>query len=128
MSTLRERLESLSQWFNQRPLRERVMLAVCLLVVVFFFWDQLLLKPLDRQTRTLRTRTVELNASLAELQAQEQVIRARRDFDPDRDNKLRLEDLSNQVQRLKQQLEENVATLVSPQQMRAHALRTLMFR
>ncbi len=119
MNPLRSRMQMLTQWFDQRPLRERVMLAVCLLVVVFFLWDQLLLKPLDQKTRNLRAQTSELTASLAELQAQEQVVSSRRDFDPDRENKQRLAELNNQVPQLKQQLQENVATLIPPQQMPA---------
>lgn len=110
-------LTSLSLWYGKRPVRERVILFVCLLVVLVFLWDLVVLQPLDKQKKQLAAKTSQLHTSLVELEAREQVVEGGRNVDPDRENRQRLESLQEELAKLRSQLAENVASLISPQEM-----------
>ncbi|MCD6581134.1 MAG: type II secretion system protein M [Desulfuromusa sp.] len=106
-----------SQWYDQRPQRERVVLLVCAVVVLIFLLNLLVLQPFSDRRTVARNNVTDLKASLAELNAQETVIRAREGSDPDRENHLRLKVLEDESRKLQQQLKANIVNLVTPQDM-----------
>ena len=59
----------------------------------------------------------QLQLELAEMGTQEQLLLARKDFDPDLENRQQLELLQAEMAKNKRQLEETVDTLISPQEM-----------
>lgn len=108
---------TLSQWYDQRPLRERVILVICVAVVLVFLTNLLVFQPLSRQRERARGEVAKLNVSVAELKAQEAMIEARKGIDPDRENRARLDSLIQQAEKLQHQLNTNIVTLVSPREM-----------
>lgn len=115
-----KKLPALAQgidWYEQRPLRERIMLFVCALVVVFFLWNLMVLQPFDKHRKQLRNKGSQIQLQLSELDAREQVVEARRNFDPDRENRQRMKILQAEVDKFRVQLAENVVNLISPQEM-----------
>jgi len=110
-------LTGLCQWYVKRPLRERVILFVGLLVVVFFLWNLAVLLPLEQQKKLVKTKMDQVNANLVELEAREQVVTARREVDPDRENRQRLAILQQELIKSRAQLAEKVVSLISPQEM-----------
>ena len=108
---------TLLQWFDQRPQRERIALLVCVVIVLFFLVNFLVLQPFSRQRDVARSEMAELKASVAELKSRGAVIEARKGIDPDQGNRVRLEVLAQQAEQLQQQLNENIVNLVSPREM-----------
>lgn len=118
-------LKNLQGWYEGRQLRERIMLLVCLLVVLFFVWDTLLMSPLALRKKQALKQVGGLQIEVAELQTRQQLVEMRKDFDPDQENRARLEALQQQLLASQCRLEENIDNLVSPQDM-VHLLRDLL--
>ncbi len=110
---------SLARWYDQRPLRERILLLVCVVSVLLVLINYLLLQPFSRQLHHARSELTELKNKQVELQARLSVAAARRDSDPDRENRTRLQLLQQESERLHQQLAESIANLVAPRDMAA---------
>ncbi|NOQ42246.1 MAG: hypothetical protein GQ563_07075, partial [Desulfuromusa sp.] len=68
---------TLSQWYDQRPQRERIVLLVCAVVVLIFLLNLLVLQPFSAQRKAARREITDLKVSLAKLNAQETVIGSR---------------------------------------------------
>lgn len=122
-----ESLQALTNWYGLRALRERALLLVCLLVVLFFIWDAALMNPLDLGKKRDRSQINELRTELAELSAREALVQARKDFDPDRENRQLLAQLQSDIAAVQLQLKENIDNLVSPQEM-PELLKDLLIR
>ncbi|NOY12604.1 MAG: type 4a pilus biogenesis protein PilO [Deltaproteobacteria bacterium] len=110
-------LQSLIHRYESRPLRERILLLVCLLVVLFFLWDTAVMNPLDLRKKRDRKQSNELRIELTELTTRQTLVEAHKDFDPDRENRRKLARLQSEVADIQRQLEANVVNLVSPQEM-----------
>lgn len=108
---------SLTGWYDARPVRERaaVLIGIVLLMVFLIFY--LLVSPLDRKNNQLTDQISSIKAELTQLKAKEQVILARKGFDPDRKDRERLGVLMEESAKLEQQLQEGIVNLVPPQDM-----------
>jgi len=120
-------IKDLLNWYESRPLRERAMLLVCLLVVLFFIWDTLVMSQLDLRKKNLQSQAKQLRSEISQLEARQQIAEGRKGFDPDRENRLKLEALQAQLTNNRQQLESNIDSLISPQDM-AQLLEDLLQR
>lgn len=109
--------QSFVQWYGLRPLRERVMLLICVLVVLFFVWDSAVMNSIDLRKKEMRNKENKLRVEVAELTAQEVMLRARKDFDPDRENRQQLSQLQTETAAIEGRLKENIDNLVTPQEM-----------
>lgn len=110
-------LKNVLSWYEGRQLRERIMLLACLLVVLFFLWDSLLMSSLTMQKKQAQKQVGSLQIEIAELQTRQQLVEMRKEFDPDRENRQRLKTLQQQLLASQQQLEEKIDTLISPRDM-----------
>ncbi|MDX2481832.1 MAG: type II secretion system protein GspM [Desulfuromusa sp.] len=108
---------TLSQWYDQRPQRERVILLVCAVIILLFLVNLLMLQPFAKQRDVARSEGAKLKVSVAELKAQEAMIEARKGVDPDKENRVRLDVLAQESEKLQQQLKANIVNLVSPREM-----------
>lgn len=115
--TQTSRFSAVSLWYEQRPLRERIMLLVVLLVALAFLCNLFLLRPLDVQRKQLQNRQSQLETQLVELDAREQLASARRQSDPDLENRRRLGVLQAELDKQRTQLDAQVVSLISPQEM-----------
>ena len=120
-------LQKLIVWYEQRQLRERILLLLCVLAVLFFVWDSLVFGSIGLRKKAVRNESNRLQLEVAELMTREQLVEARKGFDPDRDNRLLLEQLQADLTKDQRQLEESVGSLISPRQMPA-LLRQLLSR
>lgn len=108
---------ALSQWYDQRPQRERVALLICVVVVFLFLTNLLLLQPISKQRARAQGEVTELKTALVELKSRELEIQKRVENDPDNENRLRLATLEKEAEKLQQQLKTNLVNLVSPREM-----------
>jgi MSHA biogenesis protein MshJ len=104
-------------WYNQRPLRERRVLLLCALVVLLFVGYSLILQPLLQRRDNAQQKITRLETEMQGLRAQQQLLLARKDVDPDRENRQRLEVLQQQTAQLQHRLEGGIASLVAPAEM-----------
>lgn len=110
---------SLNQWYESRPLRERLMLLFCAVIVVLFLFYFIVWTPLSQQRRDISRDVTKLKNQQLELTAREQVVAARKSTDPDYDNKQKLHVLEKESSRLQAQLETSIVNLVAPREMPA---------
>ncbi len=110
---------SLSQWYDQRPQRERIVLLVCIVIVLLLLTNLFVLQPFSKQRNVARNEATKISQNLTELQNREAVIKARKGSDPDKENRLRLGVLEEESKQLHHQLEANIVNLVSPREMPA---------
>ena len=108
---------TISMWFNQRPQRERIVLLVCVVVVLLFLMNLLVLQPFSKQRVSAQREMAELKTSLAELNNRELEVQGRQKNDPDKKNRERLAVLEQETEKLQQQLKTNIVNLVSPKEM-----------
>ena len=108
---------TISMWFNQRPQRERIVLLVCVVVVLLFLMNLLVLQPFSKQRTSAQREMAELKTSLAELNNRELEVQGRQKNDPDSKNRERLAVLEQETEKLQQQLKTNIVNLVSPKEM-----------
>lgn len=116
---MKSTLKNTAQWYEGRPLRERVMLLLCVLIILAFIVNLVVLTPLADQRRLAKREQVSLQADLAGLTAREDLILARSRQDPDRENLVRLKVLDEESKALQQQLEALIVNLVDPHDMPA---------
>ena len=110
---------SLSQWYDLRPLRERVLLLLAVMIVLTFLVWMFVLQPFSQRTNALRHELAELGNNLAELKSREIAVTARKNFDPDQDNRRHLEILEQESAKLQQDLNTSIVNLVAPRDMPA---------
>ena len=108
---------SLPAWYSKRSLRERVALLLGAFVALFLLFYFAAIQPYVRAGEESRRQISALKTAIALLTAREAELNARKSFDPDRDNRLRIEILEREADQLQQQLEANIVNLVSPQDM-----------
>lgn len=108
---------SLTQWYDLRPLRERVLLLLCVLIVLTFLVGMFVLQPFSQRTNVLRHELAELGNNLVELKSREIAVTTRKNFDPDQDNRRHLEILEQESANLQQDLNASIVNLVTPRDM-----------
>jgi MSHA biogenesis protein MshJ len=108
---------ALSQWYDQRPRRERIALLICVVVLFLFLANLLLLQPLSKRRVQAQSEVTELKMALVDLKSRELEIQKRVENDPDNENRLRLATLEKEAEKLQQQLKTNLVHLVSPREM-----------
>jgi MSHA biogenesis protein MshJ len=105
------------QWYDERPLRERIMVLACASVVVLYLAYLLLLQPLDGKNREVRREIDALRLRQKETAAQMMIVQSYKNVDPDRDNRRRLEALERESAKLQEELQAGISRLVAPKQM-----------
>jgi len=105
---------SLTQWFDKRVKRERIILLVCAVVVIVFVLNLLVLEPISQKRRMVTKSVSDLRSELDNLVFEEAIIVERRANDPDEKNRLRIVTLETELTQLRQQLEGNIVNLVAP--------------
>lgn len=110
-------ISRMTQWYDGRPVRERVVLLIGAVLVTVFLVFYLLVSPLDRKKAEIAQQLSALKTEMKALQLSEQVISARKDFDPDRKDSERLAVLLEESTNLERQLQKNIVNLVTPREM-----------
>jgi MSHA biogenesis protein MshJ len=107
----------MTRWYDGRSVRDRAALLIGAILVIVFLIFYLLVNPWGRQNDRVIQQISTIRTEMADLQAKEQVISARKDFDPDRKDRKRLGVLLEESAKLEQQLQEGIVNLVTPREM-----------
>ena len=99
-------LINLQQRINQLALRERALVAACLLAVIFLIWELVLQSPIDKQTQTLNTQIAALHTQREAVEEKINQLIAVASNDQSLPKKQTLKQLQNDLVQLDNQLSE----------------------
>ena len=108
---------SLFSWYDERSIRERIILLSCVVIVMVFLLNLLVLEPGSRQRKRVRSEMSQLQTEIDNLTIRRAKVEARRINDPDKKNREKLAALEQEREQLKQKLQTNIVTLVPPREM-----------
>jgi MSHA biogenesis protein MshJ len=105
------------RWIDAQPMRQRVLLLVAALAVLFAFWDAVLM-------RSAKARSVRAEADIEKLEKQVQALEAQSESivqvlaaDPNLDRRKRRAELQRQLAELDDRFNEQTADLIPPSEM-----------
>ncbi len=114
---MKERIEQLRQRIDTLSLRERGMLFLALVAVLYMLAQVALFAPLEAQQKRALERIGGLQKEIAAFDEQTQVILRRQSVDPDADNQRLQQQFAGQIAALDSQIAGAVQGLIAPQQM-----------
>ncbi len=120
LAALRTRIDSMS-------LRERAMLFLALVAVLFTLWDMALMQPLEVQRRARLARLDQVRSEVVEVNAQVQALLDRRRSDPNAELRRELERHQSAIHALERRIGDTLKTLIAPREM-ARALEDVLTR
>lgn len=104
--------QRISDAFNSRAERERVVLLIALLAVVYLLWWLVLLAPVNNRKDALQTQARTLDTQLTALQAQEEAFSESTSQDPNAGKKREINDLTQRLAALDKELQALAVGLV----------------
>jgi len=110
LSLIRDRID-------ERPLRERAMILLGAVAVIFFLFDLLMIQPLDARRQSVEKQIASNQAELTGLTTQAEAIASRIGVDPNQENREKLREHRKELERLEAELKETVQHLVKPADM-----------
>lgn len=116
-SRLRQYAEKGATWFDDRPVRERVLLTVTVLVVILFAGWELAVAPVIASNEQLRFRQVSLSDAQASLMEQQEVLTEQLATDPSQVLRDQLAVREERLERLNNELAETTGRLIAPRAM-----------
>ena len=122
-----DKLKHIEAKIDQMSLRERILILMAILIVVFQGWDSLIWQPMLDKQYALQETEIQINSELTQTQVDMKLLTAKANIDPDRDTKKKIESLLLQLQALNKKIDETSASLVSPSEM-AKLLEQLLTR
>ena len=117
MNVFQLRWQRLNERYLAISRRERILIAVSLIVGPFLIGKSLFVDPLSNQRRALEANVARQSASEMEMQAQLAVLQQQMQQDPDAGRKAELAALLADRERLDKQIREFGAALVPPEEM-----------
>ncbi len=113
----RDSLQTGADLFNERPIRERVLITVTLLVLVLFIGWELAIAPALHQQDRLESRLGTLAASRDSLLAQQQGLTNQLASDPSEALRDQLDARQKRLDRLDRQIADTTGKLIAPRAM-----------
>jgi MSHA biogenesis protein MshJ len=112
-----QRLQQFEEWINTLSLRERGLMIIAVIAVVYFIWDQALFAPLEVRAKELGEQVQKQQANLKTVRDQQRQILERAGADPDAAVRKEIASIEKLVAQLDRQLQTMTVDLVDPQQM-----------
>ena len=112
-----DRLNVLSEKIDNLSQRERVLIFVAILVVLFQAWDSLVWRPLMQQQEQLMAQEAALDKEMLQLQIDLKILTAKATRDPDKEIKRQIDNLNKQLGAVSEQIKKSSESLVSPEKM-----------
>jgi MSHA biogenesis protein MshJ len=117
MTSFQSSVNGFCHWLDGRAPRERLVLAVSLLIVLTLLWHVLLIEPLVKQRQELESQIDSAVTLVAALDQEAVAIVADAAQDPDAENRRQKVVLETEIGRLDERLASLTGELISPQQM-----------
>lgn len=114
---LRDAINSLQVRIDALSLRERGILFLVVVLVLYLLWNAMLMAPLEARQKTLLSQITNLRNETTSLDQQAVAIIERHNQDPNAAERNQLAQLQRASAALEQQLKEAISGLIEPQQM-----------
>lgn len=114
---MKTRLESLRKKISALSSRERILLFLAGLALLYGAWDVFLMGPLDTRNAIQQSRIEDLTTRIAELEPKIAELKRQQEFDPDRENRKRLASLNQEREKIEAELRDKAVELISPTEM-----------
>jgi MSHA biogenesis protein MshJ len=124
---MKRRLSQLLARYDALSLRERVIVATLLVLVLVIGWQEIFYSSQSREQKRLRAELGSIQSRTAAQQQQIAVLEAEARRDPNAQIRRRLAELEQQRNRLNAQLQEKMQGLIEPKQM-ARVLEAVLTR
>lgn len=124
---MKAQVTELIEKIDNLNVRERALLLLVILVVIFTLWNELLMVPLEKSRKQAEQEIVDIKKSSQSLDLQIKVISQTNLSDPDKANRAQLAQLKSTLKQLDQQLSGLMTTLIPPTRMTA-ALEDILSR
>ncbi|MCK5639509.1 MAG: hypothetical protein KAJ19_01885 [Gammaproteobacteria bacterium] len=112
---MKAQLEKLRSRVDELSLRERALLFLSVVVVLFIFWQSLFMDPLENGQKKLLIQISDLRKETSRLEQQMQLIINRQATDPDAGIQRQLTQLRSQLSQVDKQINKSVHGLIEPQ-------------
>lgn len=113
---MQEKIRQLGERIDGLSLRERMLLVLACLAVIFLLWDAFLMDPVRQRQATVQVELEQVRDRLAQLTTSIQTLATRSDDDRNRELQTRRNALEQEIARLEQRLAEQFDAAVSPRQ------------
>ncbi|NWO04388.1 MAG: type II secretion system protein M [Alteromonadaceae bacterium] len=117
MNKLRQWYENGAAWYNDRPVRERALIALTAIVLVFVVSWELLVAPALSERQQLESQRQSLADTRDNLLAEQQTLSSQLENDPSAQLRDRLQVRQNRLDRLNRQISETAGELIAPKDM-----------
>lgn len=114
---MNQRFQQFEEWVNALSLRERALMIVAVIAVVYFIWSQALFAPLEIRAKKLGEDVQKQQASLNTVREQQRQILARAGADPDAGVRKQIDAITSMLAQFDTQLQDMTVDLIDPQQM-----------
>jgi len=114
---LRQTLDSLQLRIDALSLRERGILFLVVVLILYLLWNAVLMTPLETRQKAILGQINTLRNETARLDQDAVAILQRHNQDPNAADRATLKQLQQASDRLEQQLKEAISGLIAPQQM-----------
>lgn len=112
-----EQLKKIAEKINSLSLRERAMVFVGVIAVIFLFWDLVLMTPLELEQKKIISSLNKKNTERILLVTSMQDSIKKNAVDPDKENLLKLKALRSKLINVQANIEASTENLVSPEEM-----------
>ncbi len=117
MNKLQQMFETGSAWYNDRPVRERVLIVLTTCALLFVIGWELLVAPVLAERQQLTNRIQTLSTTRDNLLSEQQTLNSQLANDPSAELRERLQVRKNRLARLDQQISETTGQLIAPRDM-----------
>lgn len=114
---MKERLQALMQKVDDMTLRERGLVFLSLVFVVYLLWSTALMGPLEKEQQALLKRMNQMQSEITTLEHQIQGIISRGKRDPDAPVREQLALYQDELEQVNDYIDSTVGSLIKPQQM-----------
>jgi len=116
---MKDRIKELIVKLHALSVRERFILMMVLLAVIFVFCDTLLLSPLDKEKQKLITENQKWQDKIGKLAEQTQELATKKRFDPNEQTRAQLAKLALELGKLDELIKQQAGGVIEPAQMSA---------
>lgn len=118
-------LRAAASKFEERALRERLLIFVTAIVVVAFLWHQLIFQGQQKQTHSLKSRIASTKEEITSLQQKKAKLLEQVQEEEQKRLRQKMEELREEIAQLDRELREKSSELISPRRM-AEQLRSVL--
>ena len=114
---MKQTLQPLFEKFDALNERERISVMLLLVIAIVMIFIELIISPLNQQYKILDKQIISLKTTTAQFKSQSVALIAKKNRDPDFQEKQKLKLLNEQISNLNVQLKEKMLGLIEPKQM-----------